>query len=131
MQKIESQSDAILLAGRLLFSSLFLLYGWFSLTGFAGATAYMQKLGLPLPALFAAVGIIIELGGGMLVVIGYQFRVATLVLALYTLVAALLAHRDFANGVQLLNFMKNMAIAGGALGLAMSGPGGYSVDGRS
>jgi putative oxidoreductase len=130
MQKLESQSDAILLVGRLFYSSLFLLYGWFKLTGYAGAVGYMTKLGMPVPNLFAILSVVIELGGGLLILIGYQFRWVMLGFALYVLVAALIAHMDFANGAQLINFMKNMGIVGGSLAFAVSGAGAYSVDGR-
>ncbi len=130
MQKLESQNDAILLVGRLFYSSLFLLYGWFKLTGYAGAVGYMTKLGMPVPNLFAILSVVIELGGGLLILIGYQFRWVMLGFALYALVAALIAHTDFANGAQLVNFMKNMGIVGGSLAFAVSGAGAYSVDAR-
>jgi putative oxidoreductase len=128
MQKLEGQSDLFLLVGRLFYSSLFLLYAYLKLTGYAGTVGYMTNLGLP--SFFAIFAIIIELGGGILVLIGYQMRLVALGLAIYVLIASLIAHRDFANGAQLLNFMKNMVIIGGSLAFVASGAGAYSMDGR-
>jgi putative oxidoreductase len=130
MQKIESQGDNVLLIGRVFYSSLFILYGWFKLTAFAGTTAYMQGKGLPVPALAAALAVIFELGGGLLMLFGYQTRCVALALAIYVLVAALIAHVHFGDGNQLSHFMKNMAIVGGSLAFAASGAGRHSVDGR-
>lgn len=130
MLKLENHSDHAALIGRLFMSSLFLLYGYFKLTTFAGTTAYMAKLGLPVPALCAVLAIVIELGGGLLILVGYQTRLVALGLAIYVLVAALIAHTQFADAAQLTNFMKNMAIVGGCLAFVAYGAGAYSVDAR-
>ena len=100
-------------------SSLFVLYGYFKLTGFAGTVAYM---GLPAPTIFAALAVIIELGGGLLILFGYQTRLVALGCAIYVLIAALIAHRNFGDGNQSSHFMKNMAIVGGFLAI-MAMPG--------
>jgi uncharacterized membrane protein YphA (DoxX/SURF4 family) len=92
MQKLEGYDDLALLIGRLFYSSLFCLYGYFKLTGYAGTVGYMTKQGLPVPALFAVLAIIFELGGGILMLIGYQTRLVALALAVYVVVAALIAH---------------------------------------
>jgi putative oxidoreductase len=130
MQKFEGQSDIALLVGRLFYSSLFWLYGYFKLTGYAGTVGYMEKQGLPAPALFAVLAIIFELGGGVLMLIGYQTRLVALALAVYVLIAGLIAHTHFADPSQLTHFMKNMAIVGGSLAFFVSGAGAYSLDGR-
>ena len=119
---LEKHGDHAALVGRLFYSSLFVLYGYFKLTGLAGTTAYKQ--GLPAPTVSAILAVVIELGGGLLMLVGYQTRLVALGLAVYVLVAALIAHTNFADGNQLSHFMKNMAIVGG------SGAGAYSLDGR-
>jgi putative oxidoreductase len=108
----------------------FVLYGYFKLTGFAGTVVYMGRQGLPAPTVFAALAVIIELGGGLLILFGYQTRLVALGCAIYVLIAALIAHRNFGDGNQLSHFMKNMAIVGGFLAIMALGPGPYSVDGR-
>jgi putative oxidoreductase len=130
MLKLENHSDHAALIGRLFMSSLFVLYGYFKLTSFAGTTAYMAKQGLPVPALCAVLAVIIELGGGLLILVGYQTRLVALGLAIYVLVAGLIAHTHFADAAQLSNFMKNMAIVGGCLAFVAHGGGSYSVDAR-
>ena len=127
---IEKHADHAALVGRLFYSSLFVLYGYFKLTGYAGTTAYMAKQGLPAPALCAALAVVFELGGGLLMLVGYQTRLVALGLAIYVLVAALIAHAHFGDGNQMSHFFKNMAIVGGSLAFVAFGAGAYSLDGR-
>jgi len=127
---LEKHADHAALVGRLFYSSLFILYGYFKLTGYAGTTAYMAKQGLPAPAVFAALAVIFELGGGVLMLIGYQTRLVALALAVYVLVAAFIAHFNFVDGNQMSHFFKNMAIVGGSLAFVASGAGRYSLDAR-
>jgi putative oxidoreductase len=122
---LEKHGDHAALVGRLFYSSLFVLYGYFKLTGLAGTTAYKQ--GLPAPTVSAILAVVIELGGGLLMLVGYQTRLVALGLAVYVLVAALIAHTNFN---QLSHFMKNMAIVGGSLAFVAFGAGAYSLDGR-
>jgi putative oxidoreductase len=128
MAKLESQSDLALLVGRLFYSSLFVLFGYFKLMAYSGTVTYMAAKGLPAPSLFAVLAVVFELGGGILMLVGYQTRLVALALALYTLVAALIAHTNFADTNQLIHFMKNMAIVGGSLAFFASGAGAYSLD---
>ena len=127
---LQKHADHAALAGRLFYASLFILYGWFKITGFAGTTAYMTGKGLPMPPLAAALAVAFELGGGLLMLVGYQTRCVALALAIYVLVAALIAHTNFADGNQMSHFFKNMAIVGGSLAFVVSGAGRYSIDGR-
>jgi putative oxidoreductase len=127
---LEKHADQAALVGRLFYSSLYILYGYFKLTSYAGTTAYMAKQGLPAPAVFAALAIVIELGGGLLMLIGYQTRVVALGLAIYVLVAAFIAHAHFGDGNQMSHFFKNMAIVGGSLAFVAFGAGRYSLDAR-
>ena len=128
--KVDSYSNELAAAGRVLFSLLVVVYGYFKITGFAGTTAYMGRMGLPAPAVAAALAVIFELGGGLLILIGYQTRLVALALAVYVLVAICIAHTNWADGNQLSHFWKGVSIIGGALALAAFGGGRYSVDGR-
>src|SRR6185369_2427265 len=71
---LERYGDAAALVGRLFFSSMFLAFGYGKLTAFGGTSGYMASLGLPAPALFTLLAIIIEIGGGLLMLAGYQTR---------------------------------------------------------
>jgi len=78
MISLDKHSDTAALIGRLFFSSMFLLFGYGKLTGYAGTVSYMGSLGLPAPALFTVLATSIEIGGGLLVLVGYKTRLVSL-----------------------------------------------------
>lgn len=123
----ETTHAAAALVGRLLLAALFLIEGWSTLRGYGPATAYMEKFSVPAALLPAA--IVVELGGGILLVVGWQTRLAALALAAFCVLAALLFHTDFADRNQVLHFQKDLAIAGGLLALFAFGAGRLSVEG--
>jgi putative oxidoreductase len=124
-----------MLAGRILLSLVFLIAGYRKLMGVAASAGYFAKLGFPMPDVMVWVAIAIELGGGILLLLGWKARWAAWLLALFTLIAAFAAHRfwevdpaQYAN--QMNHFLKNLAIVGGMMFVAAVGPGALSVDGR-
>jgi putative oxidoreductase len=123
-----------LLLARILFAALFVPAGFQTLGNISGSTGYFAGLGLPAPEIMAwGVGLF-ELISGLLVLIGFQTRIASLALALFCLSAAFLGHYGQGAGDPVLAFMhqqmlmKDIAIAGGFLALAMAGSGAFSVD---
>lgn len=129
------RSSPAMLVGRILLALIFLVAGWRKLMGVAGTAGYFTKLGLPMPEVLAWVAIAIELGGAILLIVGWQTRWAALLLALFTLIAAFAAHRfwefDAAQQANQMNhFLKNLAIVGGMIILAATGPGALSLDAR-
>ena len=121
-------SDYIVLAGRILLAHIFILSGLTKLTGYAAMQGYMESKGLP--SLLLPLVIALELGGGLSLVVGWFTRWAALALAAFCVAAALLFHFDFADQMQAINFMKNLAITGGLLLLYVHGAGRLSVDAR-
>lgn len=119
-------NDAAKLIGRILLSLMFILAGWSKVTGYAGTQGYMASAGVP-GALLPVV-ILVELGCGLLVLVGYQTRLAALALAGFTLAATVLFHMNWAQPMQQLIFMKNLSVAGGFLVLFAAGAGRFSVD---
>jgi putative oxidoreductase len=119
------------LISRVLLSALFLVAGFGKALAPAGTIAYITAAGLPLPLLSYAAALVIELGGGALLLLGYRTRLAASVLGVFSIVSALVFHRAIGDPVQLMNFLKNLAIAGGMLQVALSGAGLYSLDRRS
>lgn len=117
-----------LLAGRVLMATIFVQAGWHKITGYAATQGYMDAMGVP-GALLPLV-IVLELGAGIALIIGCQTRLAALALAGFTLVAGFIFHANFADQMQSIMFMKNLAMAGGLLVLAASGPGAWSVEAR-
>jgi len=120
--------DAALLASRILLGAIFVVEGYGKVAAYATAAAYMQEYGIS--DLLLPLVIAVELLGGLLIVAGWQTRPAAFALAGFCILAALLFHLDFANRHQTIQFLKNLAIAGGFLALLASGPGAWSVDGR-
>jgi putative oxidoreductase len=118
---------AAALVGRLLLAALFLLEGWSKLRGYGAATHYME--GYSVPGLLLPLVILVELGGGLLLAVGWQTRWAALALALFSIAAALIFHLNFADRNQVLHLEKDLAIAGGLLALFAFGPGQYALDG--
>jgi putative oxidoreductase len=126
-------TGTVLLVGRILVGILFLVAGIMKAMNIAGTTAYMTRLGFPAPELMAYLSTIIELASGVLLIIGWQTRRVAWVLVVYVLIATGMAHRfweyDQAQRVNQINhFLKNLALIGAMLYIAVSGPGSASVD---
>lgn len=116
---------------RMLLAALFLVAGVGKAIAPAGTIAYITAAGLPMPLLSYAAALLIELGGGTLLLLGYRTRLAAIVLGVFSIVSALVFHRAIGDPVQMTNFLKNLAIAGGMFMVALHGAGRYSMDYRS
>ncbi|WP_424947021.1 DoxX family protein [Candidatus Spongiihabitans sp.] len=114
------------LAGRIALAAIFLLAGISKIGGYDGTVGYMESQGVP--GFLLPLVIILEVGGGAALVIGWQTRWAALALAGFCVLAALLFHFDFGDSLQQALFMKNIAIAGGLLVLCRVGAGPFSLD---
>lgn len=125
-----SNASASILLGRVLLAAIFLLSGFGKLTAIAGTAGYFGSLGLPLPTVTAIVVGLIELLGGLAILVGFQTRIVAWVLAVLTVATGLVAHMNWADQMQMISFLKNLAIAGGFIALASSGAGAYSVDAK-
>lgn len=124
------------LIGRLLLSNLFIVSGFKKLTGFAGTTGYMvakiPSLDPGLIKLLLVLTIAIELGGGLMILIGWQARWAAAVIFLWMIPVTYIFHAYWGlppeqMQMQFINFQKNMAIMGGMLYVIAYGPGAYSL----
>ena len=125
MDKIK---DLALLAGRVLLALMFVMAGWSKIGGYAGTQGYMEAMGVP--GFMLPLVILLELGGGLAVVLGLFTRSLSVLLAGFTLMAAFIFHYQPAEQMQMLMFMKNVSVAGGFLALAAAGAGAFSVDAR-
>lgn len=127
--------NPLALAARILLAALFVPAGISKIAGFAGTVGYIGSVGLPLPAVGAVLAILAEAGGGIALLLGFQTRIAALVLAVFTLAAGVFFHAFWATApeaaqMQQIMFMKNVAIAGGLLMLTAFGPGALSLDAK-
>ena len=128
-----TNTSTILLVGRILIGILFLVAGIMKAMNIAGTTGYMTKLGFPAPELMAYLSTIIELAGGVLLIIGWQTRRVAWLLIVYVVIATGMAHRFWeyepAQRVNQINhFLKNLALIGAMLYIVVSGAGSASVD---
>lgn len=129
---IQRWRDELILLGRVLMMLLFLISGWGKLTGFQGTVGYMGTVGAPMPVVAAAIAVLMEFGVGIALLIGFWTRPLALLMALFVLGTALIAHTFWnvegamqtANMVQ---FYKNLSIMGGLLLLAVTGAGRYAL----
>jgi len=121
---------ALALLGRVLMSAIFIQGGWGKLMHLSGTSAYMASKGLPLPFVAAIVAVVVELGGGIAVLIGLRTRIVALVLAAWCIATAFIAHYHPDDAGQMIHFMKNVCMAGGFLVLAAWGAGALSADRR-
>ena len=114
------------LIARISISILFLLNGIFKIYNYEGTVGWMESFGLPGILIFPA--IILEIVGPILIIIGYQTRIAAAALSLFCISTAIIFHNDFSDQMQLTAFLKNIALAGGFLFLVVNGAKGYCLD---
>ncbi len=121
------------LAGRVLMAAIFLMSGYGKLTDFSGTAGLMASKGMPMAEFLAAGAIVFELGGAIMLVLGWKMRWGALMLVLFTIPATIIFHNFWAADAaeyegQLINFMKNLAMIGGLLYMMAFGAGPLSVD---
>ncbi|MFL9668262.1 DoxX family protein [Variovorax sp. AB1(2024)] len=128
-----SAQDTLALIGRILIAYLFIPAGFLKIMGFGGTVGYITSAGLPLPEVAAVIAIIIELGLGIALLLGFKTRWTAIVMAIFTVATALFFHKYWSapeamKMMQQINFNKNIAIAGGLLAFAAFGAGRFSID---
>ena len=130
-----SLQNPLSLIGRILLALLFVPAGFSKIGGFAGTVGYIASKGVPLPELAAAAAVGVELGLGLLLLIGWQTRWAALGIALFTVVITFIFHNFWAVPAEQVmaqqqSFFKNIAVVGGLLTVAAWGAGAWSLDGN-
>lgn len=121
------------LVGRVLLALIFIIAGFGKITGFEGTVGYMQAYNVPMTQVLAVLAIIVELGGGLMIAVGWKARWAAAAIFIFVLIASFIFHAFWAvpaDQAQLQNimFMKNLAIMGGMLYIVVYGSGPLSVD---
>ena len=120
------------LVGRILIATIFVLSGFSKIGGFEGTVGYIASKGLPLPQLAAIGAILVELGGGILLIVGRKARWAAAAMLVFTAIAAFVFHNFWALPAdqvqnQMIHFMKNISMAGGLLFVIIHGSGPLSL----
>ena len=116
------------LVARIFLGHIFLLAGVSKINSYEGTQGYMDAMGVP--GVILPLVILLEIAGGLMIIAGWKTKWASIALALFTVVAAVIFHGNFADQMQMILFMKNIAIVGGFLLLAVHGAGAYSLDNR-
>lgn len=129
-----SSDSLITLAGRILLSVMFLISGVFKVAAYSQMVGYATAVHLPMPHAAIAIAAALELGLGLAILAGFKTRFAAWVLFLYLIPVTFFFHNFWAvqgeaQQMQMVNFLKNAAIVGGLLVLAVNGAGAYSADG--
>lgn len=127
--------NLLTLIGRILLAVMFVLSGIGKIGGFAGTVGYISSAGLPMANLLAVAAIVVEIGAGIALIVGFKARWAAAALVVFTAAAAMLFHNYWAlpaeqQMLQQIMFMKNLAITGGLLLVMAFGAGAWSFDGR-
>lgn len=123
---MDSLNKYIPLVSRILLGLIFVLAGFGKLMDPAGTAGYIASVGLP--SLLVWPTIALELLGGLAIIVGYQTRIVSLALAAFCVLSAAIFHNNFADQMQMISFLKNLAIAGGFLQLYLHGAGALAVD---
>ena len=112
--------------GRIFLSTLFLIEGTNKIFNYEGTIQYMENFGVP--EYLAIPAIILEILFPLLLIIGYQTKIAALVIAIFTIVVAIIFHTNFDDHMQFITFFKDIAIAGGFIIIFVNGASKFSVD---
>ena len=128
---MEQSNRYLPLLGRVMIGAPFLLSGLGKLMAHDATVAYIGSVGLPLPQLAWIIALLVEIGGGALLMSGYRARPVALVMAVFALATALSFHRNFADQNQMIHFLKNVMLAGGLLQIVAFGAGALSLDNRN
>ena len=115
--------------GRVLISAIFITSGFGKIAGYAGTQAYMESKGVP--GMLLPLVILTEAGGGLAVALGWKTRIAAFLLAGFCILSAIIFHMNLDDEMQFIQFMKNLAMAGGFLFLVANGAGAWSIDNRN
>ena len=124
-------TTALPVTGRVLMAAIFILSGVGKLMAPAATIGYIQAMGLPLASAGLVAAIVVELGGGLLLALGYKTRLVALLLAAFSVVTGLVFHSAVGDQNQMIHLMKNLAMAGGLLQIVAFGAGAYSLDAKA
>ena len=114
------------LVGRVFISLVFLLSGINKIGNYEGSIGWMESFGMP--GVFLIPAIILEIGASILIIIGYKVKIAAALLSVFCIATALIFHTDFSNQMQIVSFMKNIALAGAFLFLVINDTKGFSLE---
>lgn len=120
----QTSAEALLtLIARAFMAYIFIMAGWGKITAYSATVGYMESMGVP--GAMLPLTILVEFGGGLALLLGFQARFAAMGLALFSLITAFIFHSGAEDAI---NLMKNFAMAGGLFFLMLHGAGKISLD---
>lgn len=125
---VPALNSLLALAARALMAFIFIAAGYGKIVGYAGTQGYMESMGVP--GMLLPLVILVELGGGLALLFGFQTRLAAGALAGFSIISGVIFHGGSADQMQQIMFMKNLALAGGLLAFVRTGAGKPSLDGE-
>ena len=132
--KNENLINGLTLAGRVFLALIFVISGFGKISGYEATAGYMSAMGVPFVGLLLPATILLELGGGLALIAGFQTRLVALAIALFLVPVTIIFHGSSPDPaqaqIQMIMFLKNVAIFGGMLNLVAFGAGGWSIDAR-
>ena len=117
--------NVVTLVARILMAYIFIITGWGKLTAYGATAGYMESMGVP--GALLPLTILVEFGGGLALLFGFQARLAAFGLAVFSIITAFIFHSGD-DQMQQINFMKNLAMSGGLFYLMLHGAGRFSLD---
>lgn len=130
MNNLNLQNSSLPLVGRVLMAAIFLISGAGKLAAPAATAGYIASMGLPFPTLGVLLAILVEIGGGLLLILGYRAQLVAALLAAFSIATGLIFHHAIGDQNQMIHLLKNFAMAGGLLHVAAFGAGRVSLDAR-
>ena len=126
--KIDVLSYYLSPIARIFIAIIFLMSGLNKIGNYGNTAYWMEAVGVP--SLFLPIVIALEIFGGLAIILGWKARIFSFLLAGFCMLSAIVFHSNFADQNEMINFMKNIAIAGGFLTITINGAGSFSLDGR-
>jgi len=126
--KIDILSYYLSPIARIFIAIIFLMSGLNKIGNYGNTAYWMEVVGVP--SLFLPIVIALEIVGGLAIILGWKARIFSFLLAGFCMLSAIVFHSNFADQNEMINFMKNIAIAGGFLTITINGAGSFSLDGR-
>ena len=123
-----SQGNVVPFIGRILMATIFILSGLGKIGAPAATQGYITAMGMPAPMLAFLGAVVVELGGGLLLLLGYRTKLVAAALAIFSVVTAFIFHHNLADQNQMIHFLKNFAMAGGLLQFVAYGAGRIALD---
>ena len=113
--------------GRLLIAAIFIMSGLSKIGNYAGTVQYMSAKGIPMAPFFLYGAVLFEVAGGLMIALGLRYRIGALMLIVFLIPTTIIFHGNFADRVEMIQFLKNLSIMGSLVFIFANGPGKWAI----